>query len=252
MRSIFLGILLVAILVLAGCSSQTVVKYQCADGSFADSCSAVECQTNCPELDCASCPPKIEYQTKEIEKEIPVEKIKVVCLDGSAKDKINDCPDIQNLKPSSLDYSGDKCSKEENKDVTEVYVGKLDVNTKKFDRDNIKWYPSLNEGYVLEANLESKNIGCTKPIIKFDAYLLKENTIVSEMKDIYGSIYAPEGVYPGKDVTIGLIYFRTDFGGEGALEFNEPGEYVLRVVLNQIEGKQKNPLAVREDKFIIS
>ena len=70
MKYLLLGILLISILALAGCS-QTVVKYQCADGSFVDSatsCSSVSCKTDCPQLDCANCPPKIEYQTKEVEK----------------------------------------------------------------------------------------------------------------------------------------------------------------------------------------
>tara|TARA_Y100000034_G_C6886695_1_gene407199 strand:+ start:602 stop:1096 length:495 start_codon:yes stop_codon:yes gene_type:complete len=44
MRNIILGILLLSILVLAGCSTQTVVKYQCADGSIKESIS------NCPQL----------------------------------------------------------------------------------------------------------------------------------------------------------------------------------------------------------
>lgn len=62
------------ILVLAGCSTQTMVKYQCVDGSFVDSvnlCSSKNCpESNCPKLDCASCPVKTEtkVETKTIEK----------------------------------------------------------------------------------------------------------------------------------------------------------------------------------------
>ena len=160
MRLIFLGIILILFLILAGCSSQTVIKYPCADGSFVnitDSCLAVEGQTNCPELDCSACPPKIEYQTNEIEKEVHVEKIKVVCLDGSTKDKITDCPDIQNLKPTSLDYGGDKCSKEENKNLTEVWVGELDIHgwsesLKIYGRDNINIVPRGTGCKVIKFN----------------------------------------------------------------------------------------------------
>ena len=57
--SILLILFLVLILgvFLSGCSS-TVVKYQCADGSFVDSansCPAVNCQIDCPKLDCFIC-----------------------------------------------------------------------------------------------------------------------------------------------------------------------------------------------------
>ena len=71
-----ISISLIILLFLSGCAS-TVVKYQCADGSFmdsAESCTQVNCQTNCPELDCNACPPKIEYQEKIVEK--PIETIK--------------------------------------------------------------------------------------------------------------------------------------------------------------------------------
>ncbi len=53
MKYLLLGILIVSILALAGCS-QTVVKYQCADGSFVDSatfCPSVNCKTDCPNCD---------------------------------------------------------------------------------------------------------------------------------------------------------------------------------------------------------
>lgn len=77
MRSIIFGILLLSILALAGCSTQTIVKYQCADGSFVDSatsCSSVSCKTDCPKLDCASCPVKTEtkVETKTVEKKLYV------------------------------------------------------------------------------------------------------------------------------------------------------------------------------------
>ena len=92
MRTVILGILLLSILVLAGCSSQTIVKYQCADGSFvdsADACPSVECQTNCPKLDCSSCPVKTE--TKTVEKIVT----KYQCYDGSVKDNLNDCTTME-------------------------------------------------------------------------------------------------------------------------------------------------------------
>ena len=104
MKNIIFGMLLLSILVLAGCSSQTVVKYQCADGSFvdsADSCSAVECQTNCPALDCSNCPVKTE--TKTVEKEV----VKYQCYDGSTKTKLSDCsnpenPEVEGLRKAAV------------------------------------------------------------------------------------------------------------------------------------------------------
>ena len=104
MKNIIFGMLLLSILVLAGCSSQTVVKYQCADGSFvdsADSCSAVECQTNCPALDCSNCPVKTE--TKTVEKEV----VKYQCYDGSTKTKLSDCSNpekyLEEVKKTTFD-----------------------------------------------------------------------------------------------------------------------------------------------------
>ena len=102
MKNMILGILFISILVLAGCSSQTVVKYQCADGSFVDSadlCSVVECQTNCPELDCSNCPVKTE--TKTVEKEV----IKYQCNDGTIKNDLAECPAIEEPEVEELsDY----------------------------------------------------------------------------------------------------------------------------------------------------
>lgn len=91
------------LIVVAGCSSQTIVKYQCVDGSFvdsADSCSAVKCQTNCPELDCSNCPVKTE--TKTVEKTIT----KYQCYDGSLQSSLSNCKDpeeyLEEVKKSIL------------------------------------------------------------------------------------------------------------------------------------------------------
>ena len=78
-------IVVLLILVLAGCSIQTTVKYQCVDGSFVDSanlCPSKTCpESNCPKLDCASCPDKTE--TKNI--------INYQCYDGTIKDSEKEC-----------------------------------------------------------------------------------------------------------------------------------------------------------------
>src|SRR3989339_1716056 len=98
MKYLILGVLLISIIVLSGCS-QTVVKYQCADGSFvefANSCTAVECQKNCPELDCTACPPTIEYKDKIVEK--PVEVIKYQCYDGTFETLKTKCKNPEEVK----------------------------------------------------------------------------------------------------------------------------------------------------------
>ena len=100
---ILTSVLLAILFILFGCS-QTIVKYQCVDGSFVDSvdsCPAVEHQTNCPELDCSSCPVKTE--TKTVEKEI----IKYQCYDGTTKTKLSDCSDpeeyLEEIKKTTFD-----------------------------------------------------------------------------------------------------------------------------------------------------
>jgi hypothetical protein len=106
MRNIILGILLLSILVLAGCSTQTVVKYQCADGSFvesADSCPAIECQTNCPELDCSNCPVKTETK---VETKTLTEKI-YVCPDKTTVDDMSECFPVNDGWKTVKKFKGD-------------------------------------------------------------------------------------------------------------------------------------------------
>lgn len=102
MKYLILGILLISIVALSGCS-QTIVKYQCADGSFMDSansCSAVSCKTDCPQLDCASCPVKTE--TKTVEKIVT----KYQCYDSSVKTSLSDCKNpeeyLEEVKKTTL------------------------------------------------------------------------------------------------------------------------------------------------------
>ena len=58
-----IGIVVLLILVLAGCSTQTAVKYQCVDGSFVDSAN--------------SCFQKIEPPTESFNQELPSQENKV-------------------------------------------------------------------------------------------------------------------------------------------------------------------------------
>ena len=88
-----IGIVALLILILAGCSTQTTVKYQCVDGSFVDSvnlCSSKTCpEANCPKLDCNACPvkteTKIETQTLT----------KYQCWDDTIKDNLKDCTTLE-------------------------------------------------------------------------------------------------------------------------------------------------------------
>jgi hypothetical protein len=67
MKKICVLLAILSILLLTGCS-ETVVKYQCVDGSFVDNtagCTSATCPaTECPKLDCSVCPAKIETRTE--------------------------------------------------------------------------------------------------------------------------------------------------------------------------------------------
>ena len=154
-----IGIVTLLILILAGCSTQTTVKYQCADGSFVGSANL--CSSN-------ACPSKIEYKDREIEKKVYVDKLKVEYLDGTIKDKKEECSNIQEIiKSIPKKDSVDICS-----DTANKYLEKIELTTaadrrnegkdvNKFIETEVKWYPSLNEGWVEMYFLEIKNVGCT-------------------------------------------------------------------------------------------
>lgn len=95
MKKINILLAILSILLLTGCT-QSIVKYQCIDNSFADSpagCTASSCSTTeCPKLNCTTCPIKIEYREKIVEK--PIEVIKYQCIDGTIKEKSSDCSEI--------------------------------------------------------------------------------------------------------------------------------------------------------------
>jgi len=107
---------------LSGCTTETITKYQCQDGSFKDSaelCSKVSCQTDCPELDCDSCPVKTE--TKTVEKEV----IKYQCSDGTIKDELADCHAVEEPEVEELsDYETSKhlINKKQTRDSFEFTV----------------------------------------------------------------------------------------------------------------------------------
>ena len=62
-------------------NTQTITKYQCADGSVADtyaacsprSCSTPSCsELSCPKSDCEACPTTIEESVKEVVEELVI------------------------------------------------------------------------------------------------------------------------------------------------------------------------------------
>lgn len=90
MKKICAILVILSILLLAGCTkTQTVIKYQCADGNIANAyaaCSPASCDTtSCPELDCAVCPAKVETRTVT-----NTEKV-YICADLREVDDKADC-----------------------------------------------------------------------------------------------------------------------------------------------------------------
>ena len=98
MKTIVWGIVLFTLVAVSGCS-QALVKYQCADGSFvntANACPPVSPRTDCPQLNCATCPSNtvMKYQ----------------CADGSVQDAPTNCPQVPeatNSAATSKAFTGD-------------------------------------------------------------------------------------------------------------------------------------------------
>jgi len=262
-----IGIVALLILVLAGCSVQSITKYQCVDGSFVDSanlCSSKTCpEVNCPKLDCSNCPPKVEYQAKEVEKKIYVDKLVVECLDGTIKDKKEDCQNIQKIinsipKKESEDICGNPANKNLEKiELTPNALGTITAEPK------IRWYPSLNEGWVEMYFLKIKNIGCTiidreKISLTVEVYD-KEDMIYSKEKDKNGFSYVYSGddglmgnrkIYPQDDDTIRTPFNikNTGWPYEANYKFNKEGKYPVKFILYY----DSSIIAVAEDVVNIS
>ena len=124
----------VLILVLAGCSTQTTVKYQCVDGSFVDSanlCSSKTCpEANCPKLDCASCPVKTETK---VETETITNTIYV-------------CSDLREVK------SKDDCLKVDSEGWYEVKTFTLSSgNSESFKINSDKWRYTVSCDSIIDS-----------------------------------------------------------------------------------------------------
>ncbi|MBU0471516.1 MAG: hypothetical protein KKF65_02755 [Nanoarchaeota archaeon] len=193
-KLVYFLIMLSLIVFLSGCT-QTVVKYQCVDGSFvdsADSCSAVECQTNCPELDCASCPSKIEYQEKIVEKSVEV--IKYQCYDDTFETSKYKCKSPEEVKLDSLE---------------EGKHGEITIQRVQVQLANL--YPT---------RVTVENTGKESITPKFDVVVKKGSSTVCEgspMIDEFTSIQAGESI-TGEFTVMGCM-------------FESDGQYTLTVDL---------------------
>lgn len=100
MKYLSIVIVLLLIPIMTGCQKE-ITKYQCYDGSYADSqencsiryCPVCESKAN----DCSVCP----VQTRD------VTVTKYQCSDGSIQDNLKDCPDVA-AKVSETDYNSTK------------------------------------------------------------------------------------------------------------------------------------------------
>jgi len=195
MKNLILGILMISVLLLAGCSTQTVVKYQCADGSFvdsADSCPAVECQANCPELDCDSCPPKIEYVEEIVEK--PVEVIKYQCYDGTFETSKSECESPEEAELDSF----------EEEKHGEIIIQRVQVQLANL-------YP---------ARVTVENTGDERLTPKFDVLVKKDGSTVCEGSPMIDDF---DSIEPGESET-------GEFTIMGCM-FESDGQYTLTVDL---------------------
>ena len=242
MKSIIL-VLIVSIVVVYGCSSQTTVKFQCADGFFVDSansCSSVNYKTNCPELDCVNCPAKIEYKDREVKKEVYINKpiYKYQCFDGTSADSITGC---KYTDTSLINKVGD-C--ENNKELRKMDIWFNDQeNMRNFDVFNVPnvWYPGENEGKIFGTPLFLKNTGCKKIEPSINMYLYDGTRLfyTTENRKISPNSYwrtnEQDVFYPNDWVFTYAFLIDGDYEIErNGLKINSLGEYRLRVIVKDV------------------
>ena len=107
MKKTVLIIFVLSLFLMSACSTNTVIKYQCTDGSYVDNvaeCPSRSCpECNCPELDYSNCPQQKcpDLDCSECPKQIETKTItKYQCYEGSITDRSNDCPktEMQNVQ----------------------------------------------------------------------------------------------------------------------------------------------------------
>jgi len=235
MKNLILGILMISVLLLAGCSTQTVVKYQCADGSFvdsADSCPAVECQANCPELDCDSCPPKIEYVEEIVEK--PVE---VIYADAcSAVECQANCPELDcDSCPPKIEYVEEIVEKPVEVIKYQCYDGTFETSKSECESPEEAELDSFEEekhGEIIiqrvqvqlanlyPARVTVENTGDERLTPKFDVLVKKDGSTVCEGSPMIDDF---DSIEPGESET-------GEFTIMGCM-FESDGQYTLTVDL---------------------
>lgn len=215
---LFLSTILLTAIIISGCITQTTIKYQCTDGSFADStdsCPKKDCITSCPELDyskcpqqkcpdldCSECPKQVETETKEV--------IKYECYDGSVEEKLSDCDEPEPI----IKY---QCQDGTIKD-------------------------SIKECDIIEVNQKEENTGNID--YKFSGYNDYQNYVKEELEDLVGMDNL--GNYGGQEARYGgSVYFlmykkgEWDFYNYWAVEVDaETGELIKYKDITDSEGSR--------------
>jgi len=217
---LLLSIILLGVF-LSGCTTETITKYQCQDGSFKDSqesCSEVSCQTDCPELNCDSC--LVKTETKTIEKEV----IKYQCSDGTIKDKLADCPAVEEPEVEELsDYETSKhlINKKQTRDTFEFtvkYAGfdgadyKVEFEVKNIGSDSEYFQPSAIA--ILDSDKNQYDVGYSS------------NYPVSTMSNTILSGVTKKGFWIFEDIPknsgIGDFTFQIGFMDKETFSFDVP------------------------------
>jgi len=232
-----IGILVLLLLILIGCTVQTTVKFQCADGSFVDSTD--------------SCIQKIEPQTESFNRELPsqenelvakklyrIENGKYFCKNTEVEVINPDFCDklVTDLNRTFedvnftllLDYNS-SCDFENPNYKFVEYVDKemrymfciqgiqIMANIERF-----KWYDSLQEGKLYQINTFFMNEGKEKLKIRYSRYIYDPNGILIDAENNLKFMILHNTVF-GDDLNLmsndGIFYPE-----QGALSYQKFGE----------------------------
>lgn len=213
----------------------------------------VGCQTqytnendSCPELNCLDCPSQIEYQTKEVEKKVYIDKpvYQFQCFDGSSVDTLTDCPEIIEIKSNtnfqsntnfctdSKNYKMEKISIKSYSEETGENLGKIFSES---EWSANQWYPSLQEGWIGNYPLKVINEGCTKidkSKITVSYYLYHNDELIfkqEKTKKYLNWLILQDEIYPQSDDTIRRGIFYDDSSSDELFKLSDDGEYIIRI-----------------------
>ncbi|HOW29892.1 MAG TPA: hypothetical protein PK685_04465 [archaeon] len=201
---------------------------------------------NCPELNCSTCPAKIEYKTKEVENKIYIDKpiYKFQCFNGDIKNNQEECDNIISYLDSQKNIINDAfCAKLENKNYEKISIYNAFEKNQFLDKSNIyKYYPSLNEGWIYYYPIYIENSGCTK--LDLDKFLTKSSVYLnnklihsydSKINNILVDYMYPEDEqmysvalagYDDFSETDTILIIGTD---QGPIKITSAGNYIVRV-----------------------